>query len=148
MKKTITVTVCIISLLISFGQESKYDHKEAFKADFYPYPGNEFRSASGEPGIKYWQNKADYFITCRLDTATRSVIGQVDLTYTNNSPEQLRFLWLQLDQNIYRRDSRGSATTTQAGGRWANAKFTEGQLINSVKVEYNGKTFKIGRAHV
>ena len=48
-------------------------------------------------------------------------------------------MWLQLDQNIYKKDSRGSATTTEAGGRWANAKFTEGYIIKSVTVEYNGK---------
>src|SRR5690606_37407717 len=113
---------------------------EAFDAHFYPYPGNEFRSASGEPGPKYWQNRADYKINCTLDTTKHTVSGDVEITYTNNSPDNLKFLWLQLDQNIYKQDSRGSATTTQTGGRWANNQFTNGYEISSVKTE--GKTAK------
>src|SRR5688572_13986647 len=52
------------SLILSIGlfAQSKYDHKEAFNPQFYPYPGSNFRSASGEPGPKYWQNRADYKI--------------------------------------------------------------------------------------
>ena len=76
-----------------------------------------------------------------LDTAKHSVSGTVEITYSNNSPDNLKFLWLQLDQNIYRKDSRGSATTTESGGRWANAKFTEGYVIKSISGESNGKTF-------
>lgn len=118
-----------------------YDSKEAFNPQFYPYPGNDFRSASGEPGPKYWQNRADYKIEATLDTSMHSVKGSVEITYINNSPDNLKFLWLQLDQNIYKKDSRASATTTQSGGRWANAKFTDGDIIKSISAEYNGKTF-------
>ena len=116
-----------------------YDHKEAFHPQFYPYPGNDYRSASGEPGPKYWQNRADYKINATLDTGTHRITGDVEILYTNNSPDNLRFLWLQLDQNIYKKDSRGSATTTQTGGRWANANFTEGYVLKSVSIESNGK---------
>jgi len=141
MKKLIS---CAFSLLFSiavFAQQSasNYDNHEAFTPQFYPYPGNEFRSASGEPGPKYWQNKADYKINCALDTALHSISGDVEITYTNNSPDNLKFLWLQLDQNIYRKDSRGTATLE--GGRYGNKKFTEGDVIKSVSVEYNGKNF-------
>jgi hypothetical protein len=129
-------------LFMGLSAQTKYDHKEAFHPQFYPYSGNDFRSASGEPGPRYWQNRADYKIVSSLDTATHSVSGDVDIYYTNNSPDNLKFLWLQLDQNIYRKDSRGTATTTEAGGRWANANFTEGYVIGSVTVEHNGKTFK------
>ena len=73
--------------------------------------------------------------------AKTHVNGDVEITYTNNSPDNLKFLWLQLDQNIYKKDSRASATTTETGGRWANAKFTDGDVIKSISVEYNGKTF-------
>jgi hypothetical protein len=136
-------TLSIITLFISFASfaQSVYDAKEAFNPQFYPYPGNDYRSASGEPGPKYWQNRADYKISCTLDTSTHSVNGEVELQYTNNSPDDLRFLWLQLDQNIYRKDSRGSATTTETGGRWANAKFTEGDVIKSLTAEYGGKKY-------
>ena len=135
--------VGFFSLILSIGlfAQSKYDHKEAFNPQFYPYPGSNFRSASGEPGPKYWQNRADYKISCTLDTIKHTVSGDVEITYTNNSPDNLKFLWLQLDQNIYKKDSRASATTTEAGGRWANTKFTEGYSIKSVSAEYNGKSY-------
>lgn len=142
MKKFFFVFVSVCSFLVTIAQNenvSVYDHRETFNPQFYPYPGNEYRSASGEPGPKYWQNRADYKISCTLDTAKHSVSGTVEITYTNNSPDNLKFLWLQLDQNIYKKDSRGSATTTQTGGRWANAKFTEGYNIKSVNSEINGK---------
>lgn len=142
MKKFLFSVVILLTTTLSFAQ-STYDAKEAFNPQFYPYPGNDFRSASGEPGPKYWQNAADYKINCTLDTLKHSVTGDVEITYTNNSPDNLKFLWLQLDQNIYRKDSRASATTTQAGGRWANAEFTEGDLIKSVQIEYNGKKYKV-----
>lgn len=135
MKK---ISLALFSIALSMGlfaQESKYDYRAAFNPQFYPYPGNDYRSASGEPGPKYWQNKADYSIQCTLNPEAHSVSGEVMVTYTNNSPDALGFLWLQMDQNIYRADSRGTATTTQAGGRWANAEFTQGYQIKEIKVE-------------
>ena len=135
MKKLLSVLFLSVTVVFISAQESKYDNKEAFYPQFYPYPGNDYRSASGEPGPKYWQNRADYKINATLDTAAHKVIGDVEITYTNNSPDNLKFLWLQLDQNIYRQDSGGSATSTQAGGRWANTKFTEGEVIKSISVE-------------
>jgi hypothetical protein len=140
MKKLALTFAALCMLTIAFAQ-SKYDAKEAFNPQFYPYAGTDYRSASGEPGPKYWQNRADYKISSSLDTATHTVTGEMEMTYTNNSPDALKFLWLQLDQNIYRKDSRASATTTQAGGRWANAKFTDGDLIKSVSIEGVGKTY-------
>jgi len=140
MKKFIFSTVITLTVIYAFSQ-SNYNAKEAFNPQFYPYPGNDFRSASGEPGPKYWQNRADYNINCTLDTTKHSVSGDVAITYTNSSPDNLKFLWLQLDQNIYKKDSRGSATTTQTGGRWANGGFTEGYVIKSVSAEFNGKPY-------
>ncbi|HEV7780029.1 MAG TPA: M1 family metallopeptidase [Chitinophagaceae bacterium] len=140
MKRSVFLFAGLFLVMNLFAQ-STYDQKEAFNPQFYPYPGNDFRSASGEPGPRYWQNRADYKITSSLDTAQHRVSGDVDIFYTNNSPDNLKFLWLQLDQNIYRKESRGSATTTEAGGRWANPNFTDGDKIRSISVEYNGKTF-------
>ena len=140
MKKSVLSFLGLFMFIGLFAQ-SNYDHKEAFNPQFYPYPGNDFRSASGEPGSRYWQNRADYKISSTLDTANHKVSGDVDIMYTNNSPDNLKFLWLQLDQNIYKKDSRASATTTQSGGRWANAKFTDGYVIKSISVEYNGRSF-------
>jgi len=135
MKKLFSALTLVIISFTLLAQESKFNSKEAFYPQFYPYPGNDYRSASGEPGPKYWQNRSDYKINATLDTVTHKVSGDVEITYTNNSPDNLKFLWLQLDQNIYRQDSRGSATTTQAGGRWANTKFTEGEVIKSISID-------------
>lgn len=140
MKKLFLGFCTILLSVISFAQ-SKYDQREAFNPQFYPYPGNDFRSASGEPGSKYWQNRADYSLNATLDTTTHGINGNVEITYTNNSPDKLKFLWLQLDQNIYKKDSRASSTTTETGGRWANAKFTNGDVIKSITVEYNGQSY-------
>ena len=89
------------------AQPSRYDAHTLWNPMFYPSMGNEFRSASGAPGPKYWQNSADYTIDATLDTASKTITGTVLITYKNNSPEALPFLWMQMDQNIYRKDSRG-----------------------------------------
>ncbi|MBC7949894.1 MAG: M1 family metallopeptidase [Chitinophagaceae bacterium] len=132
---------CLL-ITVSASSQSVYNAKEAFFPQFYPYAGNEYRSASGEPGPKYWQNRADYKITCTIDTTLHSISGVVELNYTNNSPDNLKFLWLQLDQNIYRKDSRGSSTTTETGGRYANEGYTQGYVIRSVTVTNSGKNYK------
>lgn len=140
MKKLISSIFLSLTVFISFAQ-SNYNAKDAFNPLFYPYPGTDIRTAGGEPGPKYWQNRADYKINSTLDTARHGVNGDVEISYTNNSPDNLQFLWLQLDQNIYKKDSRGSATTTETGGRWANGGFTDGEVIKSISVEYNGKKY-------
>src|SRR5258706_6402674 len=60
---------------------------------------NEYRSASGAPGPKYWQQRCDYDIKCELDEKNLKLTGSETITYFNNSPDQLNFLWLQLDEN-------------------------------------------------
>jgi len=60
---------------------------------------NEYRTASGAPGPKYWQQRCDYDITCELDEANRRLIGRETITYVNNSPDVLTYLWMQLDEN-------------------------------------------------
>ncbi|MFN5147394.1 MAG: M1 family metallopeptidase [Flavobacteriia bacterium] len=66
---------------------------------------NEYRTAGGAPGHNYYQQKADYKMTIRIDDATQKLIGEETITYTNNSPDKLEYLWLQLDQNIYDQNS-------------------------------------------
>src|SRR5215472_1718016 len=63
---------------------------------------NEYRAASGAPGARYWQNRADYDVAATLDTASQSVYGRLTLRYTNHSPDTLRYLWFQLDQNAFK----------------------------------------------
>ncbi len=62
---------------------------------------NEYRSAGGAPGHRYWQNRADYVLEARLDTLREELRGTGLIRYANNSPDTLRFVWLQLDQNIF-----------------------------------------------
>ncbi len=76
---------------------------------------NVYRTAGGEPGHQYWQQQADYQIKVALDEDARTITASETITYTNNSPDTLRFLWLQLDQNIFRRDSL-KETATDFGG--------------------------------
>ena len=83
------------------------NHPEAaFRRLELPSP-NAVRTGSGEPGPGYWQQRADYVIRATLDTAGRSVRGEERSTYTNNSPDTLRYLWLHLEQNLFNSESRG-----------------------------------------
>ena len=74
--------------------------------DVLPSP-NRFRTASGAPGPDYWQQQVDYDIDATLDTDTHSLIGMEHIRYHNNSPDTLDYLWVQLDQNRFRPDSKG-----------------------------------------
>lgn len=140
--KKITLSLLFVFCISVLFAQSKFDHKAVFNPQFYPQGGTPYRSASGQPGVQYWQNRADYKINASIDTLTNTVNGDVEITYTNNSPDKMKFLWLQVDQNIYKSDSRGSATTTQTGGRWANTNFTKGDVIRSISLsEENGKNY-------
>ncbi|KRA59210.1 peptidase M1 [Caulobacter sp. Root655] len=100
-----------------------------------PAPASGVRNGAGAPGAGYWQNRADYRIDARLDPAAKTLSATVTITYANNSPDALGSLWLQLDQNVYRRDSRAGAL----GGR-PRKEFTDGYAIEAVEVEQVGKT--------
>src|ERR1700685_1685461 len=71
-----------------------------------PDPVNSYRSSNGAPGPDYWQNSADYEIKANLDTAAKQLSAAEVITYTNNSPNELPSLWVQLEQNTYRKDAR------------------------------------------
>jgi hypothetical protein len=138
----VTAWLCLVTGTL-FAQQTGQDNYDAhalWKPLFYPHNGTQFRSAGGAPGPAYWQNHADYQIDCTLDTAQKRLTGSVEISYTNNSPDDLPFLWLQLDQNIYREDSRGQATSPVSGGRFANQTFTQGYEIKSLTVDQGGKS--------
>jgi hypothetical protein len=141
MRKTfaLSIVATLIFQIAGRAQSSTpagvYDQHEAFAPLFYPAYGDDVRTAAGTPGPRYWQNRADYKIDARLDTVEQSISGTVMITYKNNSSRNLPFVWLQLDQNIYRDSSRGEAVTDIAGGRWANRNaFSGGFELKSVKV--------------
>jgi hypothetical protein len=99
--------LCLVQILIAvtvFAQHDvkneQYDPHQLFTGNFNPPAGNEFRSAKGVPGPKYWQNSASYIIHATLNEKDTSVQGDVAITYTNNSPDGLDYIWLELEQNI------------------------------------------------
>jgi hypothetical protein len=98
------------------------------------WPGpNEYRSSSGKPGPDYWQQRADYTISATLDTTLTEISGSVQISYTNNSPDTLRYVWLQADQNLYRTGSKGSALFP-ADSRWGVRGFEGGYTLSDVRV--------------
>ncbi|WP_232282984.1 hypothetical protein [Pedobacter sp. BAL39] len=120
-----------------------YDPHAAFSPLFYTQNGNEYRGANGYPGAKYWQNRADYNITANLDTATNTVSGTVTITYKNNSPTALPYLWLQLDQNLFAQESRGNSLIA-AGSRYGarGEKVDGGYKIEGLAVAQKSKALK------
>lgn len=88
---------------------------------------NDYRNAGGEPGHGYWQQKVDYKIDVQLDEEKRRITASELITYTNNSPDTLKFLWLQLDQNRFKRDSLAEMATNFGGiGRRGHATRAPG----------------------
>ncbi len=100
-------------------------------------PASEVRLGSGAPGADYWQQRADYSIKVRLDDAKHMVLGTETIVYTNNSPDSLDFLWLQLDQNLFSPDSRGSFVNTS--NRWRGSFNEGGFKLRRVAVSTNDR---------
>lgn len=91
----------------------KQNRPDAFRQleEILPTP-NDQRTASGAPGAKYWQQKASHVIKAKLDDVARSIDGWERIHYENHSPDELRYLWLQLDQNRFRATSLGERAET------------------------------------
>lgn len=114
---------------------TNYVPSDAFGPLFYTQNGNEYRSANGSPGPKYWQNRVDYNISANLDDAKSTVSGTVTITYKNNSPDKLPFVWLQLDQNTFKETSRGYTITPSRSRYGAQGeKFDGGYKISNISV--------------
>ncbi|MDF3077640.1 MAG: family metallopeptidase [Sphingobacteriaceae bacterium] len=145
MFRITVIAACLCATLSSFAQTAdtlKYNHRELFGPVNWDFPPNEMRSSSGKPGPQYWQNRADYEIRATLSERDTSVTGQVLISYTNNSPDKLDYLWLQLDQNLFDPNSRGAATTPISGDRFDVKGFNRGGYhISSVSVIYKGVAY-------
>jgi hypothetical protein len=92
------------------------------------YRGNVYRSGSGAPGPQYWQQRADYDLRATLDTAAKSLHGEMTLRYTNNSPDTLRFVWMQVEQNAFKANSMNSFVFPQES-RFGARGFEGGDVI-------------------
>lgn len=102
MKKIILLLLIIPA--VTFAQDKKKWQGKFEQLDqLLPTP-NEYRTGAGTPGSKYWQQRADYVIDAEINEQTNILTGKETITYHNNSPETLTFLWLQLDQNVNKDD--------------------------------------------
>mgnify|MGYP000912394501 CR=1 FL=1 len=138
------MALCCLGLSGVFAQEvekPKYDAHVLFHPLFNFQPGSEYRTGSGAPGPKYWQNRADYKINVALDEQKGIVKGDVEIVYKNNSPENQEFIWLQLDQNAFNDQSRGGKTTAVTGGRFGNTGFNGGDSLHSVQIQQGKDKF-------
>ncbi|MCA9738288.1 MAG: M1 family metallopeptidase [Gemmatimonadetes bacterium] len=104
-----------------------------------PDPGL-VRAPTGEPGEDYWQQRADYRIRATLDPSAHRVTGSETITYTNNSPGELEFLWIQLEQNLFRPGSRGALVNS--GSRWRGAFPGGGVDLSRVEVVHSGTRYR------
>ncbi|WP_103027072.1 M1 family metallopeptidase [Salinibacter altiplanensis] len=104
----------------------------------FPTP-NRYRDADGSPGRAYWQNEADYRIDVALDTATNRVTGTETITYTNNAPEALERLWVQLEQNYFKTGSRGNAAVS-ADARFGGFFEEAGYDLSNLRIQRDGET--------
>lgn len=155
MKHTISTVLTFIT--IAFASHFFSGHAQAKRtiaddkfrqlAEVLPTP-NVYRTASGAPGHKYWQQQVDYDIEIKLDDKTQQLTGFETLKYQNNSPDTLRYIWLQLDQNKLQRNSNSKlskatpplkkVTYKNARNMIATPKFDGGYTITKVTAS-NGK---------
>jgi len=139
-----TVFILFFAAFSTFGQtKSTYNAYELFHPLWNYGPASSARSGSGIPGPSYWQNSVDYKISASLNEEARKISGEVEMTYKNNSPDKLPFLWLQLDQNSFSTKSRGGKTTPVSGGRFGNIGFEGGYQIESVTVDGKAATYVV-----
>ena len=117
--------VTISTVLAQPLANTKYsdDTDRFFQLDSWWATPNAYRTASGAPGPSYWQQRADYKIDVTLDDNNQRIKGNVAITYYNRSPDPLSYIWLQLDQNIFRSDSE-AVTTSPAPGFGSRVQFS------------------------
>jgi hypothetical protein len=137
----------VLAVLLSASRSSaqrpaqpptRYDPHAVFDPSWQADPGTVYRSGAGEPGPAYWQNRADYQVRAKLDERTHAIEGDVAITYTNESPDSLPFLWLQLDQNAFAPGSAGFLTSQAAP-----SGVTSGYELHSVTVEVGGEAVRV-----
>ena len=119
-------------------RQTKGDFEDKFRQLEEILPtANIYRTAGGEPGHAYWQQKVDYDIDVRLIEKGRRIEASERITYTNNSPDTLRFLWLQLDQNRFRKDSMAELSLAFADSGRRGPKILDSTDEESPKLSIN-----------
>ncbi|MFK7920738.1 MAG: M1 family metallopeptidase [Bacteroidia bacterium] len=140
----------MLGSLMTQAQDAPRTNQNKFRqlGEDIPTP-NVYRNGAGAPGHAYYQQQADYDMDIRLDDENQRIYGEETITYTNNSPDRLTYLWLQLDQNRRAKDSDTYTTSPSQISdkgvsfnqlkRWETlANFDGGFKIDHVK-DANGK---------
>ena len=141
MRLPLSLMLICVSLSAFSADKAKFDDKFRQLDELLPTPTST-RTASGAPGHAYWQQKADYTIRATLDESKRAITGSETITYYNNSPDTLNYLWVQLDQNIFRSDSDANKTrTVPSREAWESGKAVS---FDSMRVLNERETFDGG----
>ncbi len=124
MKKILTL-FSLVFIFQSFAQDLPPYTGKFDAIDRLLEPPSPYRTASGAPGAEYWQQRADYVIKAEIDEETNVLSGEETITYYNNSPDELKILWVQLEQNVNR---QGNEDYGDFGGGVSNN-------MNSLKMQ-------------
>ena len=146
----LTLCLTVASIGMAQVQQTKGNYVGKFRQMDEIWPtANSYRTAGGEPGHEYWQQRADYKINVTLDEKKHRIEGNVEITYHNNSPDTLRFLWVQLDQNRFNKNSMQHKTATYnapdslKGFDGSPARLSLGQLRQQQLMEDRDFGFEI-----
>ena len=140
MKFLLITLLSLCTLVVQAQEPPKWEGKFEQLGQMLPTP-NEYRTGSGAPGPKYWQQKADYDIAVELHENNNSISGKETITYTNNSPDVLKYLWLQLDQNVLADDN--SLKSTKIGVlKDSSIAKTFAEDVSDFKAGYDVKSVK------
>ncbi|NHZ60742.1 M1 family metallopeptidase [Massilia genomosp. 1] len=139
---SLALAACLACAAASAAQA--FDDKFRQLDELLPTPGIT-RTASGAPGHAYWQQRADYKLRATLDEARRRIDGAGTVTYHNNSPDTLSYLWVQLDQNMFRADSDNRAiATVPSREAWAKGTEADGMRFEAMRFIVDSRTFDGG----
>lgn len=148
MKKVVPFFIALTGLFFSSQAQniqnnpgSNHGNKFEQLGTILPTP-NEYRTASGAPGPKYWQQRIDYDIKCELDEPNNKLTGSETITYFNNSPDVLTYLWLQLDENQHSTVNNANYQSGNAMPRQATDKMLD---VLEEKKSDNGYGFQISK---
>ncbi len=132
--KIITLLLLVFVFTGLQAQEANKWKGKFEQLDYLLPTPNDVRSGSGAPGAKYWQQRADYVIDAEIDEPTNTLRGKETITYYNNSPDGLKFLWLQLDQNV---NKKGNEDFSYINGKLGDSisSYKMQQLARPIKFE-------------
>src|ERR1700759_5043545 len=140
MSKVLLIIACSCSVGILSAQNiqnnptSNHGNKFEELGTILPTP-NEYRTASGAPGPKYWQQRCDYDINAKLDEDKLLLTGSETITYFNNSPDELTYLWLQLDENEH--SSKNNANYQDGSGMPGTFNMRDNSRLSNTVSDQN-----------